>query len=100
LADLTLTKVDLLKGDAARELGRALKDIVAAEVRKREPEIATKINAQIQKHHDKLQFSPSQIAQIGWGKIQALLGGTSGSTSSTTGSQKSSPEIVTAKAKP
>jgi hypothetical protein len=88
LEDLTLTKVDLLHGDAARELGRMLKDIVAAEVRKREPEVAAKINAQIQKHRDKLQFSPSQIAQIGWTKIQALLGGTS------------SPETSTAKAKP
>jgi hypothetical protein len=79
LVDLTLTKVDMLHGDAAKELGRMLKDIVAAEVRKQEPQVATKINAQIQKNRAKLQFSPSQIAQIGWGKIQALLGGASGS---------------------
>jgi hypothetical protein len=79
LVDLTLTKVDMLHGDAAKELGRMLKDIVAGEVRKREPEVAAKINAQILKNRAKLQFSPGQIAQIGWEKIQALLGGTSGS---------------------
>jgi hypothetical protein len=82
LVDLTLTKVDMLHGDAARELGRMLKDILAAEVRKREPAVASKINAQIQKNRDKLQFSPSQIAQVGWEKIQALLGGVSGSEGS------------------
>jgi hypothetical protein len=83
LVDLTLTKVDMLHGDAARELGRMLKDIVAGEVRKREPEVAAKINAQIQKNRGKLQFSPSQIAQIGWEKIQNLLGGLGGAESDT-----------------
>jgi len=75
LVDLTLTKVDMLHGDAAKELGRAFKNIVADEIRKREPEVAKKINTEIQKHRDKLHFSPGQIAQIGWGKIQSLLGG-------------------------
>jgi hypothetical protein len=76
LVDLTLTKVDLLHGDPAKELGHMLKGIVEAEIRKREPQVAAKINAQIEKNRNKLQFSPSQIAQIGWAKIQALLGGT------------------------
>jgi hypothetical protein len=79
LVDLTLTKVDLLHGDAAKELGHAFKGIVADEIRKREPEVAQKINAEILKHRDKLQFSPSQIAQIGWSKIQGLLGGSGNS---------------------
>jgi hypothetical protein len=81
LVDLTLTKVDLLHGDAARELGRMLKDVVAGEIKKKEPEVATKINAQIEKNRDKLKFSPSQIAQVGWEKIQSLLGGTTGGDS-------------------
>ncbi|HZZ28520.1 MAG TPA: hypothetical protein VFE46_11005 [Pirellulales bacterium] len=80
LTDLTLTKIDMLHGDAAKELGHAFKNIVADEVHKREPEITAKINAEIQKHRDKLQFSPAQIAQIGWGKIQTLLGGLTGSS--------------------
>ena len=87
LTDLTLTKVDALHGDAAHELGRMLKDIVAGEVRKKEPEVAVKINAQIEKNRAKLQFSPNQIAQIGWGKIQTLLGG-GGATENTTASAK------------
>ncbi len=76
LLDLTLTKVDLLHGDAARELGRMLKDVVAGEIRKQEPKAAAKINAQIQKNRAKLQFSPSQMVQIGWDKIQGLLSAT------------------------
>jgi hypothetical protein len=81
LVDLTLTKVDLLHGDAARELGRMLKDIVASEIKKKEPDVAKKINAQIEKNRDKLRFSPSQMAQVGWEKIQSLLGGTTGGDS-------------------
>jgi hypothetical protein len=78
LLDLTLTKVDMLHGDAARELGRMLKDVVASEIRKQEPKAAAKINAQIEKNRAKLQFSPSQMLQIGWDKIQGLLSATSG----------------------
>lgn len=81
LVDLTLTKVDLLHGDAARELGRMMKDIVAGEMKKREPEVASKINAQILKNRQKLQFSPSQIAQVGWQKVQSLLSSFTGSDS-------------------
>lgn len=81
LVDLTLTKVDLFHGDAARELGRMMKDIVAGEMKKREPEVAKKINAQIQKNRQKLQFSPSQIAEVGWQKVQSLLSSFTGSDS-------------------
>jgi hypothetical protein len=78
LVDLTLKRVDIIHGDAAKELGHAFEDIIAGELRKREPDITKKINAEIAKHRDKLQFSPSQIAQIGWEKVQALLGAVSG----------------------
>ncbi len=77
LLDLTLTKVDMLHGDAAKELGRMLKDVVASEIRKQEPKAGAKINAQIEKNRAKLQFSPSQMLQIGWDKIQGLLSATS-----------------------
>jgi hypothetical protein len=80
LLDLALTKVDMLHGDAARELGRMLKDVVASEIHKQEPKAAAKINAQIEKNRKKLQFSPSQMLQIGWDKIQALLGSTTSSS--------------------
>jgi len=78
LVDLTLKRVDIIHGDAAKELGHAFEDIIAGELRKRETDITKKINAEIAKHRDKLQFSPSQIAQIGWDKVQALLGTFSG----------------------
>jgi len=78
LVDLTLKRVDFIHGDAAKELGHAFEDIIAGELRKREPDVTKKINAEIAKHRDKLQFSPSQIAQIGWDKVQALLGAFSG----------------------
>jgi hypothetical protein len=58
-----------------------LKDMVAGEIRKREPEVAKKINAQIEKNRSKLQFSPTQIAQIGWEKVQNLLSGINGGDS-------------------
>jgi len=74
LVDLTLKRVDIIHGDAAKELGHALEDILAGELRKREPDVTKKINTEIAKHRDKLQFSASQIAQIGWDKVQALLG--------------------------
>jgi len=74
LVDLTLKRVDIIHGDAAKEIGNAMEDIIAGELRKREPDVTKKINAEIAKHRDKLQFSPSQIAQIGWDKVQALLG--------------------------
>lgn len=74
LVDLALKRVDLIHGDAARELGHALEDILAGELRKQEPKVTSKINAEIQKHRDKLQFSPSQIAEIGWEKVQSLVG--------------------------
>ena len=76
--DLTLKRLDIIHGDAAKELGHAFEDIIAGELRKREPDVTKKINAEIAKHHDKLQFSASQIAQIGWDKVQALLGAYSG----------------------
>jgi hypothetical protein len=82
LVDLTLTKVDMLHGDAARELGRMMKDIVAGEMKKREPEMVTKINAQILKNRQKLQFSPTQIAQVGWQKVQSLLSSFTGGSDS------------------
>src|SRR5262249_25350478 len=78
LVDLTLKRVDIIRGDAAKELGHALEDIIAGELRKREPDVTKKINAEIAKHRDKLQFSPSQIAEIGWDKVQALLGAVGG----------------------
>lgn len=78
LVDLTLKRVDIIHGDAAKELGHAFEDIIAGELRKREPDVTKKINTEIAKHQDKLQFSPSQIAQIGWDKVQALLGAFSG----------------------
>jgi hypothetical protein len=82
LVDLTLTKVDMLHGDAARELGRMMKDIVAGEMKKREPEMVTKINAQILKNRQKLQFSPTQIAEVGWQKVQSLLSSFTGGSDS------------------
>src|SRR5262245_38854402 len=80
LVDLTLKRVDIIHGDAAKELGHALEDILAGELRKREADVTKKINAEIAKHRDKLQFSPSQIAQIGWDKVQTLLGAFSASS--------------------
>jgi hypothetical protein len=81
LVDLKVERIDKIGGDIAKELGKALKDVVADELHKREPEIAGKINKEIDKHRDKLRFSPSQIANLGWDKIQTLLGGTPTSTS-------------------
>ncbi|HEY2762075.1 MAG TPA: hypothetical protein VGI75_15060 [Pirellulales bacterium] len=63
-------------GDAAKELGHALEDILAGEMHKQEPKAMEKINAEIAKHRDKLQFSPAEIAELGWDKVQALLGAT------------------------
>ena len=77
LVDLNMKKVDFLHGDAAKELGHAFEDILAGELRKQEPKAMEKINAEIAKHRDKLQFSPAQIAELGWDKVQALLGATS-----------------------
>jgi hypothetical protein len=74
LVDLTLRKFDKIHGDLARELGNAAEDILAGELHKREDEVRKKINAEIKKNREKLTFSPSQIAEIGWDKIQALLG--------------------------
>jgi hypothetical protein len=74
LVDLTLKRLDKIHGDLARELGNAWEDILAGELRQREGEVAKKINAEIKKNREKLTFSPSQIAEIGWDKIQALLG--------------------------
>lgn len=74
LVDLTLRKFDKIHGDLARELGNAFEDILAGELRKREGEVAKKINTEIKKNREKLTFSPSQIAEIGWDKIQSLLG--------------------------
>ncbi|MCC7084755.1 MAG: hypothetical protein IT427_07080 [Pirellulales bacterium] len=76
LVDLTLKKVDKIGGDLARELGNAVEDILAGELHKREGEVAKKMNAEIKKNKQKLTFSPSQIAEIGLDKIQALLGAT------------------------
>lgn len=76
LVDLTLKKFDKIGGDLARELGNAAEDILAGELHKREGEVQKKINAEIKKKREKLIFSPSQIAEIGWDKIQALLGTT------------------------
>ncbi len=74
LIDLNVERIDKIGGDLAKELGRALKDVVADELKKREPEVAAKINTEIAKHRDKLCFSPAQIADLGWDKIQALFG--------------------------
>jgi hypothetical protein len=76
LVDLTLKKFDKIGGDLARELGNAAEDILAGELHKREADVQKKINAEIKKKREKLIFSPSQIAEIGWDKIQALLGTT------------------------
>jgi hypothetical protein len=84
LTELTLKKVDLIEGDLARELGHALEDIVAGEIRKREPEVARKINAQIQKQQSKLVFSPKQFAEVGWEKFQSLLGNVESAVKTTT----------------
>ncbi|HEY2883502.1 MAG TPA: hypothetical protein VGJ15_13735 [Pirellulales bacterium] len=75
LVDLSLEKIDLIHGDAAREIGHAFEDILAGELHKKEPEITQKINEQIKKHQDKLRFSPTQILEIGWEKIGGLLSG-------------------------
>ena len=74
LIDLRVQRIDKIGGEIAHELGRALKDVVADELHKREPEIATKINKEIDKHRDKLKFSPSQIVELNWNKVQSLLG--------------------------
>jgi hypothetical protein len=74
LVDLKVERIDKLNGELANELGRGLKDVVAEELKKREPEVAGKINAEIAKHRDRLRFSPTQIADLGWDKIQAILG--------------------------
>ena len=73
LVDLSLKRLDIIHGDLAHELGNAFEDILAGELHKREAETKQKINAEIEKHRDKLRFSPSQIAEIGWDKIQAIL---------------------------
>jgi hypothetical protein len=80
LVDLNLKRLDLIRGDLAHELGHAFEDILAGELHKKEGEITKKINLEIAKQKDKLRFSPSQIANIGWEKIQGLLGSTSSST--------------------
>ncbi len=82
LVDLSLKRLDLIHGDLARELGNAFEDILAGELHKREAETTRKINAEIEKHRDKLRFSPGQIAEIGWDKIQAILGGGSSASKS------------------
>ncbi len=74
LLDLKVERIDKIGGDVARELGRALQDVVADELHQREPELAAKMNAEIEKHRDKLRFSPSQIVDLGWDKVQSLLG--------------------------
>ncbi len=76
LVDFSLRRLDFIQGDLAHELGNAFEDILAGELHKREAETTKKINAEIEKHRDKLRFSPAEIAQIGWDKIQALLGAT------------------------
>ena len=80
LVDLSLKRLDIIHGDLARELGHAFEDILAGELHKKEREITKKINLEITKHQDKLRFSASQIAEIGWEKIQGLLSATSGSS--------------------
>ena len=82
LVDLTLKRLDFIHGDAARELGNAFEDILAGELHRHEGEVMKKLNAEIEKHRDKLRFSPSQIAEIGWEKIQALLSAAGGAASS------------------
>ena len=84
LVDLNLKRLDAIHGDAAHELGHAFEDILAGELHKREGEVTKKLNVEIAKHKDKLRFSASQIVEIGWEKIQALLSATSSGTSSTT----------------
>lgn len=74
LVDLHLRKFDKIHGDLARELGNAAEDILAGELHKREEEVRKKINVEIKKNREKLTFSPSQIAEIGWEKVQSLLG--------------------------
>jgi hypothetical protein len=76
LVDLRLTRLDAIHGDLARELGNAVEDIIGGEIHKQEPKVRDKINAEIEKNKSKLQFSPAQIAEIGWEKIQTLLGAT------------------------
>ncbi len=73
LVDLKVQRIDKIGGDVARELGRALKDVVADELHKREPELAKKINSEIEKHRNQLRFTASQIVDLGWDKIQGLL---------------------------
>jgi hypothetical protein len=80
LVDLSLKRLDIIHGDLAHELGHAFEDILAGELHKKEGEITKKINLEIAKQKDKLRFSPSQITNIGWEKIQGLLGSTSSST--------------------
>ncbi|HMC12428.1 MAG TPA: hypothetical protein VKH44_14105 [Pirellulaceae bacterium] len=82
LVDLTLKRLDIIHGDAARELGNAFEDILAGELHRREGEVMKKLNVEIDKHRDKLRFSPSQIAEIGWEKIQSLLSAAGGAASS------------------
>jgi hypothetical protein len=81
LVDFSLKRLDLIHGDLARELGNAFEDILAGELHKREGEVTRKINAEIEKHREKLRFSPAQIAEIGWDKIQVLLGASSSAKS-------------------
>jgi hypothetical protein len=74
LVDFSLHRLDFIHGDLAHELGNTIEDILAGELHKREAETAKKINSEIEKHRDKLRFSPAEIAQVGWDKIQVLLG--------------------------
>ncbi len=77
LIDFELRKVGVIGRDLARELSGPLKPVVEHELKRREPRIADKINAAIDKRRDRLRFSPDKYLASGWTKLAGALGGSS-----------------------
>ncbi len=75
LVDLDVRRVGKLGHDVSRELGQAMRPTIAHELERRGPKLVAKANASIDKHRDRLRFSPDQFLASSWSKFETAVAG-------------------------
>ncbi len=73
LVDFDLKKVSKIEGKLAHELGERLKDTLAKKLHDEEPKVVDKLNKAIEKRQDHLRFSPGDVVEGSFSKLESLF---------------------------